>query len=81
MAPINPVEFLFSVIIVNNILECFFCDEDITPEIDFYAVLTTIPGKKNLMNTHVDCFEQLGWSMTNFVFNHRGKIDVVGAMN
>jgi hypothetical protein len=67
MTPNYKPDLLFDTIKTAIIKECFFCEEPIDPAINHEHFTVTLPGKKTIMSTHVDCFEQLAWSMLNYV--------------
>ena len=67
MTPRYDPNFLFDTIKTVRIKECFFCEEPINPEINHEHFTVILPGKSTIMTTHTDCFEQLAWSMLNYV--------------
>ena len=71
MTPRYVPEHLFLTLPVLIEADCSFCTEKIEQKDEFY-VAVTIPHK-HVMSTHIDCFEQLSWSMANYVFTGKYK--------
>jgi hypothetical protein len=66
MDPIYDALSLFKVHNTATERDCFYCPNKIDPVVNFQYITITIPTKENTHTFHLNCFEQLQWSMLNF---------------
>ncbi len=79
-APQYDKNHIFNPVGVVTEEKCFWCPIHINPTLDTWMIAITIPGK-SLTIMHPECFEQMAWTMLNYVHANQAEVEPKGLIN